>query len=234
MANAREIRDRMRSIQDTMKITNAMYMISSSKLRRAKKALANTEPYFYTLQSTMSRILRHLPEMHSEYFRDPNAVIDENTIRRAYVVVTADKGMAGAYNHNILKLAEEHIQNDKNAKLYVIGEIGRHYFQQKKIPIAHQFHYTIQNPTLSRARNISETLIDAYRTKKVDEIYLVYTSMKNAMTEEAQFMRLLPLERPDFMIKDIPVDLPMEHIAMKPSPEAVMGQIVPDYIVGYI
>ena len=54
------------------------------------------------------------------------------------------------------------------------------------------------------------------------------------MTEEAQFMRLLPLERPDFMIKDIPVDLPMEHIAMKPSPEAVMGQIVPDYIVGYI
>ena len=217
MANAREIRDRMRSIQDTMKITNAMYMISSSKLRRAKKALANTEPYFYTLQSTMSRILRHLPEMHSEYFRDPNAAIDENTIRRAYVVVTADKGMAGAYNHNILKLAEEHIQNDKNAKLYVIGEIGRHYFQQKKIPIAHQFHYTIQNPT-----------------KKVDEIYLIYTSMKNAMTEEAQFMRLLPLERPDFMIKDIPVDLPMEHIAMKPSPEAVMGQIVPDYIVGYI
>lgn len=93
MANAREIRDRMRSIQDTMKITNAMYMISSSKLRRAKKALANTEPYFYTLQSTMSRILRHLPEMHSEYFRDPNAAIDENTIRRAYVVVTADKGM---------------------------------------------------------------------------------------------------------------------------------------------
>ena len=161
MANAREIRDRMRSIQDTMKITNAMYMISSSKLRRAKKALANTEPYFYTLQSTMSRILRHLPEMHSEYFRDP----------------------AGAYNHNILKLAEEHIQNEKNAKLYVIGEIGRHYFQQKKIPIAHQFHYTIQNPTLSRARNISETLIDAYRTKKVDEIYLIYTSMKNAMTE---------------------------------------------------
>ena len=80
----------------------------------------------------MSRILRHLPEMHSEYFRDPNAVVDENTIRRAYVVVTADKGMAGAYNHNILKLAEEHIQNDKNAKLYVIGEIGRHYFQQKK------------------------------------------------------------------------------------------------------
>ena len=64
MANAREIRDRMRSIQDTMKITNAMYMISSSKLRRAKKALANTEPYLYTIQSPMSRILRPRREMH--------------------------------------------------------------------------------------------------------------------------------------------------------------------------
>ena len=98
----------------------------------------------------MSRILRHLPEMHSEYFRDPNAVVDENTIRRAYVVVTADKGMAGAYNHNILKLAEEHIQTIKTAKLYVIGEIGRHYFQARKnYRLPNQFHYTIQNPTLS-------------------------------------------------------------------------------------
>lgn len=234
MANAREIRDRMKSIQDTMKITNAMYMISSSKLRRAKKALENTEPYFYTLQSTMSRILRHLPEMHSEYFRNPDAPVDEEKICRAYVVVTADKGMAGAYNHNILKLAEEHMQNDKNAKLYVMGEIGRHYFEQKKINIDRQFHYTIQNPTLSRARKIAETLLNDYLNKEVDEIYLIYTSMKNAMTEEAQFMRLLPLERPDFVVKDLPVDLPMEEIAMKPSPEAVMGQIVPDYIVGYI
>ena len=234
MANAREIRDRMRSIQDTMKITNAMYMISSSKLRKAKKALENTEPYFYTLQSAMSRILRHLPEIHSEYFRDPDTPVDEEKICRAYVVVTADKGMAGAYNHNILKLAEEHIQKDKNAKLYVMGEIGRHYFEQKKINIDRQFHYTIQNPTLSRARKIAETLLNDYLNKEVDEIYLIYTSMKNAMTEEAQFMRLLPLERPDFVIKDLPVDLPMEEIAMKPSPEAVMGQIVPDYIVGYI
>ena len=233
MANAREIQSRMKSIKDTMKITNAMYMISSSKLSKARTDLKNTEPYFFTMQDALAKILMESPDAGNRFFDQRPDLAPEDR-KKGYIVVTADKGMAGAYNHNILKLAEEHIQNNKNAKLYVIGEIGRHYFQQKKIPIAHQFHYTIQNPTLSRARNISETLIDAYRTKKVDEIYLVYTSMKNAMTEEAQFMRLLPLERPDFMIKDIPVDLPMEHIAMKPSPEAVMGQIVPDYIVGYI
>ena len=67
MASAKEIQDRMRSIKDTLKITNAMFMISSSKLKKSKKMLADTEPYFYTLQSTMSRILRHLPEMHSAF-----------------------------------------------------------------------------------------------------------------------------------------------------------------------
>ncbi len=126
--------------------------------------------------------------MHSEYFRDPNAVIDENTIRRAYVVVTADKGMAGAYNHNILKLAEEHIQNNKNAKLYVIGEIGQTLFPTEKntdcppVPLYHS------ESDIKPGQKFSKTLIDDYRTKKVDQIYPVYTSMKNAMTEEAQFM----------------------------------------------
>ena len=68
MASAKEIQDRMRSIKDTLKITNAMYMISSSKLKKSKKMLADTEPNFYTLQSEMSRILRHLPVMNSIYF----------------------------------------------------------------------------------------------------------------------------------------------------------------------
>ena len=76
MASAKEIQDRMRSIKDTLKITNAMYMISSSKLKKSKKMLADTEPYFYTLQSEMSRILRHLPDMNSIYFKT-NAEIPE-------------------------------------------------------------------------------------------------------------------------------------------------------------
>ena len=79
MASAKEIQDRMRSIKDTLKITNAMYMISSSKLKKSKKMLADTEPYFYTLQSEMSRILRHLPDMNSIYFKT-NAEIPERKI----------------------------------------------------------------------------------------------------------------------------------------------------------
>ena len=232
MASAKEIKDRMKSIQDTMKITNAMYMISSSKLKRAKKALMDTEPYFYTLQSTMSRILRHLPEMHTIYFQHDDDVVKEKKTK-GYIVVTADKGMAGAYNHNVLKLAEEHIKKEEDTKLYVLGELGRHYFEHQEINIDKQFHFTVQNPSLSRARNIAETILAEYENHEVDEVYIIYTKMVNSMQAETQFLQLLPLKRSDFNVK-LPVDIPMEEIAMKPSPEAVMDRIVPDYLVGFI
>jgi hypothetical protein len=77
MANAKEIQDRMKSINDTLKITNAMYMISSSKLKKSKKMLTDTEPYFFTLQSEMSRILRHLPDLDSIYFRSTDEIPEE-------------------------------------------------------------------------------------------------------------------------------------------------------------
>ena len=232
MANAKEIKDRMKSIQDTMKITNAMYMISSSKLKRAKKSLLDTEPYFFTLQATMSRILRHLPEMHTIYFQHDDDVRREVPVK-AYIVVTADKGMAGAYNHNVLKLAEEHIRKDEDTKLYVLGELGRHYFERQNINIDKQFHYTVQNPSLSRARNIAETILEDYVNHKVDEVYIIFTKMINSMQTETQFQQLLPLKRSDFNRK-LPADVPMEELAMKPSPEAVMDRIVPDYLVGFI
>ena len=132
MASAKEIQDRMRSIKDTLKITNAMYMISSSKLKKSKKMLADTEPYFYTLQSEMSRILRHLPDMNSIYFKT-NAEIPERKRKAGYIVITADKGLAGSYNHNILKIAEEELAKRDDHKLFVLGELGRHYFEQKKL-----------------------------------------------------------------------------------------------------
>ena len=159
MANAKEIQDRMKSINDTLKITNAMYMISSSKLKKSKKMLTDTEPYFFTLQSEMSRILRHLPDLDSIYFRSTDEIPEEEK-RIAYMVVTADKGLAGSYNHNILKIAEEELVKHPKRQLYVLGEVGRHYFEERGIEINKQFHYTIQNPTLNRARNISEELLD--------------------------------------------------------------------------
>ena len=106
MANTKEIQKRMKSIRDTMKITSAMYMISSAKLRSAKQKLEQTEPYFYALQGSISRFLRHIPEVQNRYF-DQKKEIPEEEKRRGYIVITADKGLAGAYNHNVIKMAHE-------------------------------------------------------------------------------------------------------------------------------
>ncbi len=232
MANAKEIQDRMKSINDTLKITNAMYMISSSKLKKSKKMLSDTEPYFFTLQSEMSRILRHLPDIEDIYFKTNEEKKPEERMV-GYIVITADKGLAGSYNHNVLKFAEEHLKAHKNNKLFVLGELGRHYFEQRGIEIDKQFHYTVQNPTLNRARNIAEELLELYRKEELDEVYIIYTSMVNAIQEETQIRQLLPLKKASFNVK-LPADIPMEELALKPSPEAVMDRIVPDYVVGFI
>ena len=230
MASAKEIQDRMRSIKDTLKITNAMYMISSSKLKKSKKMLADTEPYFYTLQSEMSRILRHLPDMNSIYFKT-NAEIPERKRKAGYIVITADKGLAGSYNHNILKLAEEELEKRDDYKL--LGELGRHYFEQKGINIDKQFHFVVQDPSLSRARRIAEDLLKLYHENQLDELYIIYTTMVNAMQEEAQVAQLLPLKKTDFKIP-VPIDIPLEGLALKPSAEEVMDHIVPNYVVGFV
>lgn len=231
MANAREIQTRMKSIRDTMKITNAMYMISSSKLKRAKKVLADTEPYFYSIQSAISRILRHVPDMEHVYFEGEEEINPQEK-KTGYIIVTADKGMAGGYNHDIIKLAEQELQKPGKKKLYVLGVVGRQYFSKKQVEMAGNFPYTVQKPTMHSARLIMREMIKAYREKELDEIYIIYTQMENAVQAEAKITRLLPLKKSQFQISNIPVDVHHEEIVLSPSGEELMDSIVPNYLTG--
>ncbi len=233
MANAREILSRIKSVQDTRKITNAMYLISSTKLKKSKKLLEETEPYFYTLQDLIHRILRHMPEVNHRYF-DPRPEVAETDRVRGLIVITGDKGLAGAYNHNVLKLAHEWMEKRDNNRLYVVGELGRQYFESKHLPVEEQFHYTVQNPTMHRARKIAGTILEAYEEKKVDEVWILYTQMINSMKMETQLEQLLPLKREDFSEIHIPADIPLEEIQMVPSPSEVMDHVVPNYVTGFI
>ncbi len=234
MANTHEIQSRMKSIQDTMKITNAMYMISSTKLRRARSRLESTEPYFYTLQSMIARILRLLPEVENMFFCEHTKKPPEDRIK-GLIVITADKGLAGAYNHNVLEIAQEMYDHNKSCKLFVVGEVGRRYFRSKGIPIAEQFHYTVQNPTLHRARVISEAVMEQFKDRKLDEVHIVYTSMKNSMVLELEQIRLLPFKRKTFEMDAKEVEkIRQEELLFDPSPNAVLNNILPDCVMGYI
>lgn len=233
MANMKEIQERMKSIRDTMKITNAMYMISSSKLKKARKSLEDTEPYFYTLQSTMARILRHIPDIEDIYFESPSNNKKEEDLKVGIVVITADKGMAGAYNHNVIRLAEEEMAKYKNPRLFVIGEQGRHYFEQKGMDIYKEFRHTVQNPTLHRARTIRNEILAHYLNKELDKVFIVFTRQVNAAQTEAECSQLLPLKKADYKM-EIPADITVSQLVLRPSPNEVMDKIIPNYIVGFV
>lgn len=234
MASAKEIQSRMRSIQDTMKITSAMYMISSSKLKKARKTLADTEPYFYSLQSAIGRVLRHMEDTEHKYF-DERAEIAPEARKIGYIVVSADKGLAGAYNHNVFKIAEDCMENRENVQLFVLGEVGRQYFFKKDVDVDTNFRFTVQKPTMHRARVISEKMIAMYLEGELDEVHIIYTRMANASTMVAEKKQLLPLKKAAFntSVQKL-VDIHQEEIEMIPSAEEVLNSIVPNYLRGMI
>ena len=235
MANARELKERMASIQETKKITNAMYLISSSKMKQAKKKLADTEPFFYAIQAEITRILRHVPDMHSHFF-DRRERIPAEDRKIGCIVITADKGLAGAYNHNVLKMAEELIRQTGKHKMFVLGEVGRHYFSKREDELDSEFKYTVQDPNLYRARVIAVKMVELFEAGEVDDVYIIYTRMINALQAETQKIKLLPLQRINFASDKMAAmaGVYREAVTLYPSAHKVMDSIVPNYLIGII
>lgn len=238
MPALREIKDRMNSIRSTMKITNAMYMISSTKLNNAKASLAETEPYFYALQKIMSTILKNLPEDEFDHpYLEKRENVLEKHICKAVICITADKGLAGSYNHNIIKMTEQILQAEGDSRLYVVGEAGRQYFTHKRVPIDEHFLYTAQQPTLPRARSIASRMLELFEDKEIDEVYIVYTKMLTATSFEPDVLQLLPLFR---LNKNVVVaqherkDNMLDNFVLAPSPDELLDNFVPDYLAGFI
>lgn len=234
MANAREIQSRIKSVQDTMKITNAMYMISSSKMKKAKKVLEDTEPYFYNMQAAIARILRHIPDIQHPFF-SVRHLVPQQERKTGIIVVTGDKGMAGAYNHNITKLTDEFMEKTPGYhKLYVLGMVGRQYYEKKSADVDGSFRYTVQKPTMHRARLISEEIVRAFLDRELDEVHIIYTQMQNAAVMEPVDMQLLPLKKASFSPAQIPEGAPQEEIEMFPSADVVLDTMIPNYLTGVI
>lgn len=231
MAGMKEVRDHIKSVEETLKITNAMYLIASSSLRKARKQLEDTLPYFEKISSTISDILHHSPDIHHAYF-DQRA--DKAGRQVGYIVITGDKGLAGAYNHNVLKLAEESMCDQRAPTLFVIGQMGRAYFSGKGIPIDGEFLYTAQDPTMARAREIGNTFVDLFLNGQLDEVWIVYTKMVNPLRLEPVCTKLLPLERDLFPWQRRPSEHYTKTVAYLPSESVVLDQIVPGYLKGMI
>ena len=255
MAGAKEIQNRIKSIQDTMKITKAMYLMSSMKLRKARQKLEDTEPYFFALEEEITDILLHFPDIEDIFFDNRSEDRKETVKRRAYIVMTGDKGMAGAYNHNVIKEAQNRIggkpgsqdeDKEHTNRLFVVGELGRAHFRSAGYPIESDFYFSANNPTMHRAREITGRIVELYKNEEIDEVYLIYTRMVNSMKETVELQRLLPLKTHEFVQQEMQdrIDRGELNAAVfdekdswylfYPSPRAILEKLVYNYLTGFI
>ena len=234
MASTAEIKGRIASVRQTQKITNAMYLIASTKLRKARSDLEATRPYFAALRTEIKRIFRTANGVvDSPYFYPADKEVDlDGTF--GCLVITADKGLAGSYNQNVLKEAHRLLQEHPDTRLFVVGEYGRHFFAQRGIPIERSFLYTAQNPSLARAREISSLLLDRYDRGKLKKIYVVYTDLAGGLSMSARVTRLLPFHRTYFCAatgQELRNTVPFEFL---PSASAVLNGLMHSYLAGFV
>lgn len=234
MESMKDIRTRKESVQKTMKITKAMYLMASAKLKKARARLDATAPYFMKLQSTIAEILAHSPDLESAYFCDQLAEpAKDDGKKRGYIVITSDKGLAGAYNHNIIKMAESAMEKGGDNTIFSIGMSGKHYFTKHNEfgTVDEAFSYAALDPTRWRARDLMDHVLELYNAGQLDEVYIIYTKMRNAISMDAEMLRVLPLTKHMFNYEGDSRNYLQNYM---PSEQAVLKQVVPNYVKGLL
>ncbi len=232
MASLQEIKSHINSIRDTKKVTGAMYMISSIKMRRAMREVDRTKPYFKALKAEIGHVFRCIPEMKNPYFMH-RVHRDGTPSRCGLLIVTADRGLAGSYNHDVITMTEAFLARHPQTMLFVVGEYGRQYFLRKKVPICEDFHYSSEKPTVWMAQCICTEILEYFRSKTLDEVHIIYTDYKSGMTSECKINCLLPLDISRFSGENREEGA-NEAFEFYPDPDTVLNNIVPSYLTGFI
>lgn len=229
MANVREIKLRIKSVTQTRQITKAMKLISAAKRKKARQQLEQTLPYFNTVKSTITDILSRSGDLGNKYF---DRRVDKQDRTAGVFALTGDKSLTGGYNHNIIKHAEQLCQSNKKSCLFVAGQIGRTYFQKQAASVDESFDYQVSDPTVERACEIADIMLDRFLSGELDEIYLSYTQMINTFRLEPQTIKLLPLSLDD-LGKNSGAET-CNAICYEPSSDEVFDVLVPKYLKGVL
>jgi len=229
MSDAAEIKTRINSISETRKVTDAMYMISSVKMRKAKREIEKTAPYFIALREEIGELLHYIPENQNRYFQ----ILDSDGIKgRALLLITSDKGLSGSYNHTAIKVAEELMKEYDDMVVFPVGEYGRNYFSNSRFKVAENFSYSAAFPTIWKAKRICADLLGYYNNDLVDEVDIIYTHYMAGKPEECKKRCLLPLNASQYYdSNDFEIPFGKEYY---PDPVTVLNGIVPSLITGFV
>ena len=239
-AGVREFKRRIRSIQNTQQITKAMKMVAAAKLRRAQEKAESSRPYTDTLHKTMAGLAELAANIDN-----PLLEVHDTIKRVAYVLVTADGGLCGAYNTNLIKTADDALKSevrDIESVVVAVGKKGRDFFQKRQL-IDAEYIQLGDNFSYSDAKNISDYIIEGYINYQFDEVYVIYSKFINALRQIPTITRILPLETPEATDEDSEQEtnsLEKANGGMKnnyipqyiyePSAEYILSALIPRYV----
>ena len=234
-AQLRVFRRRIRSVQATKKITKAMELIASSRIVKAQQRLDASMPYLTQLVDAVSAAASHASDVSSH----PLTAKADKQERAAILVITADRGLAGAYSTNAIKEGEALTRNltEKGMKVvpYIVGRKGVSYYRFRGRPMGGEYTGFTDQPTYAAAKRIGADLLAAFHGDEngeggVDEIHVVYTHFVNMGSQETRVRRILPLEVVDEVVETTEGGMPFPLYEFEPSPEAVLDSLLPRYI----
>lgn len=216
----RDIKRRIRGISNTKQITKAMELVSSAKLKRARQRIEKSRPYYNTVLENIQDILATTGNMK-------HPLLDNREVKSSlYIIIAADRGLAGGYNAGIIRLAERKIKEDNvDAKIIAVGTKAREYFKRRSYNVVGEFVGITEEPNFSHARKIGNLALDLYKDKTVDEINIVYTRFLGTISQQPAILKLLPsaeVREGEKKVKTI--------TEFEPSTEDVLSYLIPKYI----
>ena len=222
MASMKDIKRRKRSIQSTQQITKAMKLVSTVKLQKAKGRAEQTNPYFNYMYQTVSSMLAKSGNINHPYLKSGDSA------KKAVVVITSNRGLAGGYNSNIVKLITGSDLNKEDLLIYAIGNKGREALERRGYHIELEDSAMIESPSYEDAAALCKKILKSFSDGEIGEIYLAYTHFKNTVSHEPKLIKLLPVEiEAGDVAEDTDSNILMNY---EPTTEEALDMIIPKYV----
>lgn len=223
----RDIKRRKESVQSTQQITKAMKLVATVKLQKARGKAESNKPYFNMLYDTICSILAMTKNVDHEYLKESESK------KKAVIVITSNRGLAGGYNSNIVKMVTGAGFSKEDTYVYAVGKKGIDGLSRKGYSIYKDFSEVINEPLFSDATQMSKELLTQYSKGEIGEVYIAYTNFKNTVTQEPKLVKLLPLSAEDFEGTG-ENDSSKLLMNFDPTPEEVLDMVIPKYMSNII
>lgn len=231
MASMRDIKRRKGSIQSTQQITKAMKLVSTVKLQRAKGNAERSKSYFQCMYETVTSMLAKAGNINHPYLQPGKSD------KKAVIMITSNRGLAGGYNSNVIKLITRGGFQKEELEIYAIGKKGRDTMKRYGYSVKADYSDVIEEPAYVDAMRIGKDVLQAYTTGEVGEIYLAYTAFKNTVSHIPTLVKLLPVEAAEHEAEsDASGDKPesMAPMNFEPEDEEALDMIIPKYVTSLI